>query len=131
MGRSSHEPVPLHLVDSVGHVRAEMAGGVIVSGSHGGTSAAGFCLPLRPRLAVFNDAGLGRDDAGIAGLPMLETLGCAACAVSHMSARIGEARSTLEHGTITHCNAPALALGIRPGMSCADAVRLAGATTPS
>lgn len=123
--------IVLHLVDSVGHVAPEMAGAIIVSGSHGGTSAAGFCMPLKPRLAVFNDAGLGRDGAGIAGLPMLAAIGCAACTVSHMSARIGEARSTLDDGVLTHCNAPALALGIGPGMRCVDAVRLAGGTVPA
>ena len=43
------------------------------------------------------------------------------------SARIGEARSTLEDGVVSHANARALALGVREGMRCRDAVAAAGA----
>ena len=42
------------------------------------------------RAAVFNDAGIGLDDAGIAGLSRLQSIGMAAVAVSHASARIGD-----------------------------------------
>jgi glycerate 2-kinase len=95
---------------------------VIVSGSHGGLSAAGFVAPLVPWLAVFNDAGIGRDAAGVAGLAALQARGIAACAVLHTSARIGDARSTLDDGLIGHLNPAAAALGVEPGMRCMDAV---------
>ena len=42
----------------------------------------------------------------------------AACAVRHDSARIGEARSTLDEGVLGHCNALAEALGASPGLAC-------------
>jgi hypothetical protein len=68
--------------------------------------------------AVFNDAGVGRDDAGIAALGLLQGAAIAACTVAHTSARIGDARSTLEDGRLTHCNAAATALGANARMKC-------------
>jgi hypothetical protein len=90
---------------------------VIVSGSHGGVSAASFVVdhPHRPLIVFFNDAGIGKDDAGIAGLPMLEAIGVAGCAYSHVSARIGEAADGLASGVVSHINAPARAMGIQAG----------------
>jgi len=64
---------------------------VVVSGSHGGLSAARFALQALPHLAVFNDAGIGKDGAGIAALTWLQPHGIAAVTVAHDSARIGGA----------------------------------------
>ena len=48
----------LVLLDSIAHVDAGCAGQVVVSGSHGGTSAAGFVLAQeRPPLACFFNDG--------------------------------------------------------------------------
>jgi hypothetical protein len=93
-----------------------------VSGSHGGISSARFALEARPLLSVFNDAGVGKADAGIAGLAFLQAHGLAACAVTHTSACIGVAQSTLDDGMIGHANTLALALGIAAGQSCRDVV---------
>jgi hypothetical protein len=90
---------------------------VVVSGSHGGLSAARFALQAQPFLAVFNDAGIGKDSAGIAALPWLQQHGIAALAVAHGSARIGEADSTWEDGVISTVNDAATALGARPGLA--------------
>jgi hypothetical protein len=103
------------LVDSITEAIGSGAGRCVVSGSHGGISAGRFALEAAVRLAVFNDAGVGRDRAGIAGLDLLQAHGIAACTVSHESARIGEASSTFEDGVISHANAAALALGAVPG----------------
>ena len=46
------------------------------------------------RLYAFNDAGIGKDGAGIAALAMLDAAGQPAVAVAHTSARIGEAADT-------------------------------------
>ena len=98
------------------------AGCVAVSGSHGGISSAQYALAAHPLLAVFNDAGVGKDLAGLAALPFLQARGIAACTVSHQTARIGEARSTLEDGVLSHCNALARALGAVPGEACRQLV---------
>ena len=110
----------LRLADSVTEAVDDGAGQLLVTGSHGGLSAGRFALQARPALVVFNDAGGGKDDAGIAGLPLLEAAGIAACAVAHHSARIGEAASTLRTGVISHANAAARALGLEPDTAIAD-----------
>ena len=106
-------PITLRVVDSITELSAADAGCLAVSGSHGGLSSARYALAARPLLSVFNDAGGGRDGAGLAALAMLQAHGLAACTVSHTSARIGEARSTLEDGVVSHHNALASALGLQ------------------
>jgi hypothetical protein len=107
---------PLCLVDSITEAAARGAGHVVVSGSHGGISAARFALDAHPHLVVFNDAGVGKDSAGIAALAWLQAHGVAAATVAHDSARIGEAASTWHDGVISAANAAAAALGARPGL---------------
>ena len=118
----------LRRVDSITELAPGVdAGCVAVSGSHGGISSAHYALAARPLIAVFNDAGVGKDAAGLAALSFLQSHGIAACTVAHHSARIGEARSTLEDGVIRHANALARALGVQPGMRCSEVVaRLCG-----
>lgn len=116
------------LVDSITEAVGRAAGAIVVSGSHGGVSAARFAVAAQVRLAVFNDAGVGRERAGIAGLALLDAEGIAACTVSHDSARIGEAASTFEDGVISHVNASAAALGAAAGMRLRDWLRGGQAT---
>src|SRR5690606_3840576 len=106
------------------------ADGVIVSGSHGGLSSTGFVLraPARPRAVFLNDAGVGKQRAGIVALDLLDGIGVACGCYSHQSARIGEASDGYENGVITHLNAAARASGLAVGMSVREAVaRLGGA----
>ena len=109
---------PLRIVDSITELCAHDAGCIAVSGSHGGISSARYALAARPVLSVFNDAGVGKDGAGLAALDYLQAHGLAACTVSHHSARIGEAQSTLIDGIVSHQNALALALGAATGHRC-------------
>lgn len=110
------------LMDSITKVAPEDTGSVVVSGSHGGTSSGEFALQVPLLMAVFNDAGVGKDDAGIAALAMLQARGVAGGTVSHTSARIGEAQDTWEHGVLSHLNARARELGLAPGERLRDAV---------
>ncbi len=110
-------PRPVRLVDSITQLGPEDAGCIAISGSHGGVSSGRFAIAARPLLSVFNDAGIGLDRAGIAALELLQSEGLAACTVSHDSARIGYASSTLEQGVVNHVNALAAALGIAPGVA--------------
>ncbi len=114
---------PLRVLDSITEAVGGAPGQVVVSGSHGGISAGRFAIEARVRLAVFNDAGVGLDGAGIAALPLLQAHGIAACTVAHTSARIGEARSTLATGVVSHANAAAQTLGLRVGMRLRDALQ--------
>lgn len=114
---------PLRLVDSITQLGPQDAGCVAVSGSHGGISSARYAAAARPVLSVFNDAGVGKDQAGLAALPFLQAQGLAACTVAHHSARIGEAASTWTDGIVSHANPLALALGVEVGQPCQQAVQ--------
>jgi len=116
--------VPPHVVllDSVTQTALEHAGLIVVTGSHGGASAAHYASAVAARLYVFNDAGVGKDEAGIAALALLDAQGLAAVTVSHVSARIGEARDTWECGVISHLNACAARIGLRSGVPLGAAV---------
>ena len=103
------------LADSITKVAAEDVGAIVVSASHGGSSSGEFALAVPLSLAVFNDAGGGKDDAGFSALPMLEARGVAACTVAHTSARIGDSQDMWDHAVISHVNAQAAALGLAPG----------------
>ncbi|MBX3638533.1 MAG: hypothetical protein KF683_24450 [Rubrivivax sp.] len=113
--RAAFAGAPLLVVDSVTEALQHPPGAVLVTGSHGGLSAGRFALQARPLLVVFNDAGVGKDAAGIAALALLQAAGIAACAVAHDSARIGEAHSTLDDGVVSFANDAAVALGLEPG----------------
>jgi len=118
----SAEDIPVLLADSVTALDERHAGAVVVTGSHGGLIAARYAGTANVRAAIFNDAGVGLDDAGVAGLDLLDTIGVAAAAVAHTSARIADARDTMAHGIVSRANAAARAVGVAAGMNCADAV---------
>ena len=110
------------LVDSITKVSPEDKGAHVVSASHGGASSGEFALETPLASVFFNDAGVGKDSAGTVGLAMLQSVGVAGAASSHLSARIGDARDGWENGVVTHANAAARALGIDPGTAVRDAV---------
>ena len=112
----------LRLVDSITELGLHDTGCIAVSGSHGGISSSRFALAVRPLLSVFNDAGGGLNNAGLAALDFLQSHGLAACTVSHYSAQIGDSASTLANGLVNHANACATSLGIQPGWTCQQAV---------
>jgi hypothetical protein len=105
----------LVLLDSVANVTEADAGALVVTGSHGGVSAARFALAVTAWCYVFNDAGGGKDEAGVSGLALLASHGQAAVTVAHTSARIGEAADSWASGLVSAVNAPAAALGLRVG----------------
>ncbi|MFM8769830.1 MAG: hypothetical protein ACKOD9_19425 [Rubrivivax sp.] len=105
------------IMGSITQVDAQDEGAWVVSASHGGVSSGEFALEVPLQGAFFNDAGVGKDEAGIAALAMLQARGVAAATVSHLSARIGDCQDTWEHGVVSHANARALEWGILPGQS--------------
>jgi hypothetical protein len=112
---------PIVIADSITRVGPEAAGAVVVNASHGGVYAAYLAAKLRAVAAIFNDAGVGRDRAGIGGLDYLEQFAIAAATVGHDTARIGDGADMMARGVITHANRPAASLGVSPGQSCRDA----------
>jgi hypothetical protein len=117
------------LLDSITQVAASHTGLCIVTGSHGGVSAARYASADAARIYVFNDAGVGKDAAGIAALALLDARGIAAVAVAHDSARIGEARDTWDNGVISHWNGTAGRMGVQSGALVRETLlTLTGAT---
>lgn len=110
------------LVDSIALAKESDAGGIVVSGSHGGTPSDGYAAKVGMQLVLFNDAGFGADYAGIAALPILEQRGIAAAAVSAFTARIGDGRSTYADGIVSAANPRAVALGAVIGSRAKDFV---------
>ncbi len=104
------------LLDSASLVQPDDAGHIVVTGSHGGLIGGDPAKALRADAyaAAFNDAGRP-DGPGITRLPALAARGIAAITVAAASARIGDARSTLEDGIVSAANGPAAALGARLG----------------
>ena len=113
-------PAPIVVADSITRIGSEASGAVVVNASHGGIYAAYLAARLHASAAIFNDASVGRDRAGIAGLDYLQELGIAAATVGHDTARIGDGGDMMAHGVITHANALALSLGVEPKQACRD-----------
>ncbi|HVZ14975.1 MAG TPA: hypothetical protein VG894_10995 [Bauldia sp.] len=120
--------VPIATVPSCSNLRAEHRGAVVVSGSYGGNYNACNAARAGVRAVIMNDAGVGRDRAGIRGLDYLDRMGIAAATVAADSCHIGDGDDALAHGIISHVNEAAAALGCAPAQStrtCADLMKSA------
>jgi hypothetical protein len=117
-------PRRIVLIDSAAMVRAEDEGQIVVTGSHGGLVGGDPAMALRTDAfaAVFNDAGVGIDEAGVGRLPALDRRGVAAFTVAAASARIGEARSSFEDGVISRANETAARIGAAPGQRAKEMI---------
>lgn len=109
------------LMDSITKVTPDDEGAIVVSASHGGASSGEFALAVPLSLVVFNDAGVGKDEAGVAALAMLESRKIAGVTTSHTSGRIGDAEDMWHHGVISRTNATAAALGLAEGQQLKNA----------
>lgn len=131
LGMSAHAEY-VDLVNTITKLVDANRGRVIVTGSHGGAFS-GYCAAVAGVAALIsNDAGIGRDQAGIGSLGYLEDAGIAAATADSLTCRIGDAADMLESGRISHVNASAAALGCETGMSVAQcAARMAFAVSRS
>jgi hypothetical protein len=119
-----HGATRIVALDSNGLVGPDDAGHVMVTGSHGGLLGGKpeTAVKAAVAMALYNDAGIGIDAAGLSRLPALDSRGIPAGCVSCFSARIGDALSTWNDGYISACNATAAARGGRIGQSARDFV---------
>ncbi len=112
------------LVDTITKLGPQHAGAVVIGGSHGGVYA-GYCAAKGGvRAVILNDAGVGKDNAGIGSLDYLDRLGMPAATVDHRSACIANADDMARHGRISHVNAAAAALGCAAGQTTAQCAGL-------
>jgi hypothetical protein len=114
----------LFLLDSIAHISNAHAHAVVISGSHGGRSAAEFVIALtqKPSCVFFNDAGGGKDNAGRVALDILQAHGVPCVCYSHMSARIGDAQDGYDHGIVSGVNQLARLKGIELNMTVKESV---------
>ena len=120
------------LLDSITDAGPDARGAVVVTGSHGGHYPAAVASGAGLRAAVFSDAGIGLDRAGVAGVEALADVGMAAAAADAASCAIGSAESVMARGVVSVANRFAAALGVAPGMAVAKAAALlAGAPEPA
>lgn len=112
------------LLDSITDVSEMAQRQVVVSGSHGGLYPAAVAVQAGVRAVVFNDAGQGFEDAGVAGVLALAGVGMAAAGVDCHSCRIGSAHDMIERGRISVANDTARGLGVTVGQSVLDACSL-------
>jgi len=110
------------IMDSITKVEVQDEGAIVISASHGGASSGEFALQVPLRLVFFNDAGVGKENAGIAALSMLQAGKVAGGTVSHMSAKIGDSADMWDHGVISHLNDEAERLGLKVGAKLSSAI---------
>jgi hypothetical protein len=112
---------PIIVIDSVTRLGPDARDAVVLGGSHCGIYSAYLAAKSHVRAVVLNDAGIGRDRAGVAGLGYLQALGVPAAVTSHRSARIGDGRDAQRRGVISHSNELGRSLGVLPGTPAGEA----------
>lgn len=108
--------------DSITQAGPAEAGRAVLAASHGGAYSAACALKARLGAVILHDAGVGREQAGIASLRLLDAASVPAATVSHRSARIGDGADCRERGVLSFVNEAAAALGLRPGQAVAAAL---------
>ncbi len=114
----------ISVLDSVAYAKEKDRGRIVICGSHGGESAAKHLLLFLPAGAIFNDAGIGKNSAGISGLLLLDDAGIPAATVDAFSAEIGNGKETYEEGLISAVNRAASRCGVEIGISAKEAALL-------
>ena len=122
--------VKVTLLDSASQIGTEHAHCFVAVGSHGAAPGGDPRRAVRHPVAfvAFNDAGRGKEDAGVARLALLDRINVPAVAVAHDSARIGDGASTLFDGVVSAGNQTAHARGVRTGERLHDLYARVGAT---
>lgn len=109
-------------MDSVTFIEKANRGDVIVCGSHGGIPSAEYALSFHPKGIIFNDAGMGKENAGIEGLNILDKANIPASAAAADSAKIGDGMDTYHNGVVSAFNDIAYKKGVRERMLVKEAL---------
>ncbi|MBA7476371.1 MAG: DUF1805 domain-containing protein [Dehalococcoidia bacterium] len=109
------------VADSAAAMDESTKGDVFVDGSHCGINVGEMTIHSGVGAMIGNDAGMGKNNAGIVALKMCDEQGIPAAAVAAMSAKIGSGMSTYEQGQISVVNEAAKKLGVSVGMSAKEA----------
>jgi hypothetical protein len=115
--------VGITVTDSITFLNENNSGDIVVCGSHGGLSAGEYARKHRVKAVFFNDAGIGKNSAGVKSLEFLSDAGILACTVDCMSAEIFNGQDTLGFGIITVCNQLAKTRNINEKMTVKEAIK--------
>ena len=110
--------------DSIAFGLPEDRDNVLVTAGHTGRSAVPYLLQLSPFGFICSDGGKGRDDAGVAGLTLVEAHGLAGATVDARRSPMGDGLASFHEGIISACNGPAEAAGVEVGQAASLAARL-------
>jgi hypothetical protein len=117
-----HQGRQVVILDSMSQVEDADRGQVVIAASNGGKESGRLAVAAGCACAVFSDAGLGKDQAGIAGIWAMDAAGIPGITVSHTSAAISDGMDIWRNGVISHVNSAAAAAGFSAGARAADAV---------
>lgn len=115
--------IAITVTDSITFLNESNACDIVVCGSHGGLSAGHYAQKHHVKAVFFNDAGIGKNNAGVKSLDSLNDAGILACTVDCMSAEIFNGQDILENGIITVCNQLAKTKNIKEKMAVKDAIK--------
>lgn len=115
--------IAITVTDSITFLNEGNAGHIVVCGSHGGISAGHYAQKRKVKAVFFNDAGIGKNGAGVKSLESLSDAGILACTVDCMSAEIFNGNDVLANGVISVCNQLAKDKNIKENMTVKQAIR--------
>ena len=115
--------VSITVADSITFLNENNSGDIVVCGSHGGVSAGEYAQKHQLKAVFFNDAGIGKNNAGIKSLDSLSDAGILACTVDCMSAEIFNGQDVLDNGIISVCNQLAKSRNITEKMTVKEAIK--------
>ena len=110
------------VMDSVSFVRPRDHGQVVIAGSNGGHASAVVVLGAQLAFIALNDAGFGRDNAGVCGLSEVDERNIPGVGISHDSAEISNGLDMWDAGIVSFVNETARAVGVTVGMTLRRAV---------
>jgi uncharacterized protein YunC (DUF1805 family) len=112
------------IMDSAAQMSSDEIGQVVVAGSHGSENSARHVARYLPFGVILNDAGKGKNNAGISGLSILNSMHILGATVDCMTARIGEGHDNYNSGFISAVNDKAKTAGVQVGMTAIEAARI-------
>jgi uncharacterized protein YunC (DUF1805 family) len=115
--------VKIIVTDSITFLNKKNSGDIVVCGSHGGISAGHYALKHGVKAVFFNDAGIGKNNAGVKSLELLNDAGILACTVNCMSAEIFNGHDSLNYGIVSVCNRLAKSRNIKENMTVKEAIK--------
>ncbi|MCW3804609.1 hypothetical protein [Plebeiibacterium marinum] len=116
--------ISITITDSITFLNQNNSGDIVVCGSHGGMSAGHYAQKHGVKAVFFNDAGIGKNKAGVKSLESLSQAGILACTADCMSAEIFNGMDVLENGILTVCNQLAKSRNIKESMTVKEAIKL-------